>query len=214
MKKTWVFDFDGTLADSREAAFRIFNRLAPEFGASPLKLEAIPSLRHLSVRELLKELGIRRWQLPALIRRGKELLREEIHQLRPCAGVFEQLEALRPEAERFGILTSNSVQNVELFLRNHGKHHYFEFIISCSRLSGKARQLKAIARRFEVRPGNLVYVGDEVRDVRAARKAGVVMVAVGWGFSSRQALRESQPHALVDDPASLGRHWGDADSGD
>ena len=203
VREVVVFDFDGTLADTVEAARRIFNRLAPDFGARPVELEELSALRHLKLRGLLKTLGVKQRHVPILLQRGKTLLREEIPSLRPCPGVIEQLETLRSDSRRFGILTSNSVENVDLFLKRHGVREQFDFISSCRKLQGKAKYLKAIARTHSLDPRDMLYIGDEVRDVKASKKAGVPVVAVSWGFNSVQALRESKPDWIVEDAEAL-----------
>ncbi|MGC6457161.1 MAG: HAD hydrolase-like protein [Akkermansiaceae bacterium] len=205
MREAVIFDFDGTLADTLEAGHRIFNRLAPEFGLRRIETEEIPDLRHLKLREILKTLEIKKRYLPTLLRRGKSLLREELHSLKPCPGVFEQLEKMRSVSKYFGILTSNSVENVEFFLNRHEVRGHFDFIASCRKLQGKAKYLKSIARTYSMKPEAMLYVGDEVRDVKASKKAGVPMIAVTWGFNSEQALREGRPDWMVDDAEALGQ---------
>lgn len=205
MREAVIFDFDGTLADTFEAGHRIFNRLAPEFGLRRIETEEIPDLRHLKLREILKTLEIKKRYLPTLLRRGKSLLREELHSLKPCPGVFEQLEKMRSVSRHLGILTSNSVENVEIFLNRHEVRGHFDFIASCRKLQGKAKYLKSIARTYSMKPEAMLYVGDEVRDVKASKKAGVPMIAVTWGFNSEQALRESRPDWMVDDAEALGQ---------
>jgi HAD superfamily hydrolase (TIGR01549 family) len=200
-----IFDFDGTLADTREAAFRIYNRLAPDYGARAIRLEEIAELRHLGLRDLLKKLEVRQRHVPSLLRKGKAMLREYLPELQPCAGVFEELPAIRARVRHCGILTSNSVENVELFLEKHGAREHFDFVSSCRRLKGKAKYLRAIARTYSLDPAEMLYVGDEVRDVRASRKAGVPVAVVGWGFNSVQALRESGPNWLLQEARELAR---------
>ena len=48
-----------------------------------------------------------------------------------------------------------------------------------------------------------IYVGDETRDVEAARKAGVQIIAVGWGLNSRASLLLQNPDFIVDSPEEL-----------
>lgn len=203
MRKVLVFDFDGTLADTLEAARRIFNHLAPDYGLQAVEADRLPELRHLTLRALLKTLGVRQRSLPSILKRGKAMLRDRLDDLGPCPGVFESLPELAGGVEKCGILTSNSVENVEIFLNKHGVRHHFDFISSCRKLKGKAKYLKAIAKTYSVAPGEMLYVGDEVRDVRACRKAGVPIVAVGWGFNSREALVESGPNEVVDNVSAL-----------
>ena len=53
-----------------------------------------------------------------------------------------------------------------------------------------------------MRPDELLLVSDELRDVDAARAAGVPLIAVGWGYSSPEAL-ERAGATVVRDVAAL-----------
>ncbi|MGL5794649.1 MAG: HAD hydrolase-like protein, partial [Waterburya sp.] len=50
---------------------------------------------------------------------------------------------------------------------------------------------------------DVIYVGDETRDIRSARKSNVGIVAVGWGFNSAEILQEYQPDYLIYQPQEL-----------
>jgi phosphoglycolate phosphatase-like HAD superfamily hydrolase len=119
------------------------------------------------------------------------------------AGMSEVLVEMRRHVQRFGILTSNATPNVDLFLRAHGLRDQFDFISSTSKLTGKAKHLKAIRKTFSLRTGELLYIGDELRDVKASQKAGIPIAAVTWGFNSREALAAQSPDYLFDHPADF-----------
>ena len=198
-----VFDFDGTLADSLEAALEIYNLLAPDYKFPAIEIADLPAYRHLGLRGLMNTLGIKPRHVPKLVSQGRLMLRERMADLRPCPGVIEQLPILRENFSKVGILTSNSVENVEIFLRHHGVRHHFDFISTCSKLKGKAKHLRAIARTYSLAPSEMIYVGDEVRDVKAAHKAGIPMAGVTWGFNSRESLADLNPQWLFSDPGDL-----------
>ena len=63
-----------------------------------------------------------------------------------------------------------------------------------------------LMRRLGARPEDTVFIGDSPIDVRTARHAGVTMVAVTWGFRSREELRAAGAVHLVDTVAGL-RPW-------
>ena len=50
---------------------------------------------------------------------------------------------------------------------------------------------------------DVLYVGDETRDITAAKKAKIKVVAVTWGFSSRKGLEKYKPDFLIDKPEEL-----------
>ena len=201
--QTLVFDFDGTIADTLGETRLIFNRLAPEYGIREVAEHELDHLRHLSLSALLDHLDIPKRRVPTLIARGTGMMRGNITRLKLIDGMKEVLIELRRHVRSFGILTSNSTANVDLFLQSHGLRDQFDFISSTSKLTGKAKHLKAILKTFSLRPGELLYIGDELRDVKAAQKAGIPIAAVTWGFNSRTALAASKSDYLFDRPVDF-----------
>ena len=131
------------------------------------------------------------------------MMRKNIDRLQLITSMKETLTDLRSHTERFGILTSNSTTNVDVFLRNHGIRDLFDFVSSTSKLTGKARYLKAIRKTFSLEHSEMIFIGDELRDVRAAQKAQIPHAAVSWGFNSRESLEKSEPTYLFDKPEEL-----------
>lgn len=201
--KTLVFDFDGTIADTLGETRLIFNRLAPEYGIREVAEHELDHLRHLSLGALLDHLEIPKRRVPTLIARGTGMMRGNITRLKMIDGMSEVLIELRRHVRSFGILTSNATANVDLFLRTHGLRDQFDFISSTSKLTGKSKHLKAILKTFSLRPAELLYIGDELRDVKAAQKAGIPIAAVTWGFNSRESLAASEPDYLFGKPVDF-----------
>ncbi len=198
-----VFDFDGTIADTLGETRKIFNAIAPDYGIRTVDETEVPKLRHLSLKEILKELDIPKRRVIPLISRGTTMMRKNIDRLQIIPGMKEALVELRNHTDNFGILTSNTTSNVELFLQNHGIRELFDFVSSTSKLTGKATHLKAIRKTFSLNHSEMLYVGDELRDVKAAQKANIPHAAVSWGFNSRESLLESEPTYLFDHPDEL-----------
>lgn len=201
--RTLIFDFDGTIADTLGETRRIFNRIAPDYRIRTVGEHELDELRHLSLKQLLHHLDIPKRRVPALLSRGTALLRESITTLQLIDGMGEALTQLRAGVDRFGVLTSNSTENVDLFLRNHGLRGHFDFISSTSRLTGKARHLKSIRRTFSMRSEEMLFIGDELRDLKASRKAGIPVAAVTWGFNSHESLAAQTPDHLFTHPSEL-----------
>ena len=190
---TILFDFDGTLADTGELALRTLNTLAPEFGLTPITREEIPALKMLSAWQLLvRRSGIPLWNLIKiwkLERRAREEFARHAEEIRLFAGIPEMVQALRAVGVEIGIVSSNDREIVVDALNRAGIQ--VDFIHSGSRLFGKARAIKEALREYDVVRSRVVYVGDELRDVEACKKAGIDMIAVGWGFNAPEALRAS-----------------------
>lgn len=201
--RSLIFDFDGTIADTLGETRRIFNRIAPDYRIRTVGEQELNELRHLSLKQLLDHLDIPKRRVPALLARGTAMLRESITTLRLIDGMDEVLTRLRAGVDRFGVLTSNSTENVDLFLRNHGLREHFDFISSTSRLTGKSRHLKSIRRTFSLQSEEMLFIGDELRDLKASRKAGVPVAAVTWGFNSHESLAAQKPDHLFTHPTDL-----------
>jgi phosphoglycolate phosphatase-like HAD superfamily hydrolase len=118
--------------------------------------------------------------------------------------VAEVLEVLRRSGPRMAVLSSNSRENVRACLRASGSEDHFEAVFGYRRLFGKGRAIKWIRMRSRGVAGRkVIYVGDEVRDVTAARQAGVDIAAVTWGYNTRELLAAQGPNFLVDSPDEL-----------
>ena len=200
-----IFDFDGTIADTLAAIADITNRLAPIFGFSPAGPEKIKFFQTLSAQQLLKQSEISVFKLPFLLRRVKSELSREVQRLSLIPGVREALTALSAEGHTLGIVTSNSANNVHLFLKKHDLVSLFSFIHTGATLFGKSKVLKRVLRRNQLKAAQVLYVGDETRDIEAAQKTSIRVVAVSWGFNSRQALISKTPDFLIDHPHELVR---------
>ena len=101
------------------------------------------------------------------------------------------------------MLTSNKEDNVRRCLRANGAEGFFSFVVGYPRLFGKGKALRRIVRAGRLGRPEVLYVGDEVRDVEAARTAGVAAAAVTWGFHSESLLRGSGPDHVLTAPTEL-----------
>jgi phosphoglycolate phosphatase len=200
--KVLLFDFDGTIADTRTVAHSILNDMSTEFGFRHLPEEHLEQARAMGTREFIHYLGISNWRVPVIARRGLQLLRERMNQVNPIEGMPDVLAALHAGGQRIGILTSNSETNVTDFLKRHDLP-YFHFVRTSSKLFGKAREMNRLIRSENVIPSEILYVGDETRDIEAAKESGLRMAAVTWGYNSAVALSALNPEHLLQSPLEL-----------
>jgi phosphoglycolate phosphatase len=202
MTKTIIFDFDGTLADSMQLLVEITNELAEEFGYLPVTPQQITDLQKLSPRQVLKMSGISLWQLPFLLRRFRLAFQQKANEVRLFPEIVQTLQTLRLSGYKLGIVSSNSVENISAVLRKHRVENLFSFIDSSS-VFGKGRAIRSSLRANYIRPEEAMYVGDEIRDIDAARKSKIPSIAVTWGFNHADTLMTHQPDYLVDKPQEI-----------
>jgi phosphoglycolate phosphatase len=199
-----IFDFDGTLANSGDWFLSIVDDLARRFRFRATPKDEVEMLRGLTSREVIRHLGISRWKLPAIARHVHALLAEQIDQIAPFDGIDTLFATLEAAGVRLAIVTSNSEANVRTVLAPEtiARVELFECRAS---LFGKARLFKRVLRRSGLAPHQVIAIGDETRDITAARKAGVSAGAVLWGYANRTALSRLKPDALFETPDDVTR---------
>lgn len=196
-----VFDFDGTLADSVMSAVQIFQEIGPGLGLKPMA--DLNAARYMPTRKVLKAVGATFWKMPKLIRAFQAKAAEHAPHLKLHPGVADALTALHATGTRMGILSSNQEANIRTCLAANGVEHLFGFVVGQPQLFGKARAIRKIRKREKVDRAEFVYVGDESRDLDAAKKAGVSVAAVSWGFHAPELLASMNPTYMLAHPAEL-----------
>jgi phosphoglycolate phosphatase len=197
-----LFDFDGTIADSFTPAMLVLNELSDEFGYKKVPQDQWAALKDCSAMEILKKINISWYKLPLFVYRAKKCIACKMASMLPIGGMKELLLNMKENGFQLGIVTSNSQENVKAFLEQNGID-VFEVIYADSSVFGKDKVLKRFLKNTGLMAHNVVYVGDEVRDIEAAHKVGICMITVTWGFNSRSLLAQYNPEEIIDQPGQL-----------
>jgi phosphoglycolate phosphatase len=198
-----IFDFDGTIADTLGAIVRITNRIAPEYGYSPTTPEKLKYYQSLSTQEMLKQAEIPLFRLPFLLRRVRKEMSTELPNVPIVPDLADALRDLVAANHQLMVMSSNSHRNIEGFLAQHGILDLFASIQGGVGLLSKSRALRRTVQKGGIDFSQIIYVGDETRDVDASNQVGILVAAVSWGFSSREALAAQKPSFLIDHPRQL-----------
>lgn len=202
VKKVIIFDFDGTLADTLPCVLSIINRLSHRFGYKKVGWDNMDILRNKRAEEILKYLGISLTKLYFIVRKVKAELNKEIEFLKPTVPIRKVLLRLKKNGYKLGILTSNSKDNVSKFLKRNSLD-FFDFIYSESSIFGKSKVIAGLLKNQNLKPEQVVYIGDETRDIDAAKRSNINIIAVSWGYNSKQILEEQKPDFLTNKPQEL-----------
>ena len=176
-----IFDFDGPLADSLPWFRSEIPAVVERFDLAPLPADELESLRALSGREILAKLKVPLWKLPAIVddmRRRKLAAAQQI-------SLFDGIPALLAGMHDLGIATavvsSDSEESVRRVL---GPHAIRICRFNCgASIFGKHRKFERVARRLEIKPEDTICIGDEIRDIEAAKQARMHSGAVTWGYT-------------------------------
>ena len=206
-----IFDFDGTLADSAEWFAQTLNAGAERFGYRAVSDDELQTLRGLGNREIIRRLGVPAWRMPAIARHFRSEASRSIHHIRMFPGASEMLARLRSHGVGIAILSSNSQANIRTVLGPEATSWIADFACGSS-LFGKATKLRRLLRANGVPAAEAIAIGDDTRDIEAARNAGVAAAAVTWGYATRAALAARAPDLIFDDFSDLLRVFGSAPS--
>ncbi|MEO0035924.1 MAG: hypothetical protein RLZZ501_1947 [Pseudomonadota bacterium] len=189
-----IFDFDGTLADSFPWFTGVLNQVAARYRFRPVAEDEVEMLRRLDARQILAHLAVPGWKVPLIAAHMRGL--QARAEIRPFAGLPALLGELADNGLRLALVSSNQEANVrrilgpELFGR-------FEQVECGAALFGKAARLRRVVARAGLPKPQIAAIGDEIRDIEAAHAAGLVSVAVGWGYTDAGALAARRPDHLA-----------------
>lgn len=182
-----AFDFDGTLADSFAVFARVFEDVARRFGVRQPGADEVEVLRGLPTREVLRRLEVPTWRLPALLRFARTRMAAHAAEIACVAGMPSLLHRLASRGVIVAVVSSNSESMVRSVLGTSVSAHVHTFRCGVG-LFGKGARLRALMRQYG---GPAAFVGDEERDVAAARAARMLAIAVTWGYAAAPALRDA-----------------------
>jgi len=201
-EKIMIFDFDGTLVDTFEIAFKCMNMLSFKYKFEMITEKELLKLRDKSFKDIIKEdLKLKWYQLPFFIRDVQKIMKEEIKTVNFHPELISVLKKLN-KTHRLFILSSNHQDIIELELQKN-KLDIFEGIYSGSSLFKKDKSILKLLKIFKLNKEDCIYIGDETRDIEACKLAGVKIISVSWGFNSRKILSEYNPDYLIDKPKEL-----------
>jgi phosphoglycolate phosphatase len=203
--KLVMFDFDGTLADSFPWFASVINAVADTYRFNRITAHEVDQLRGYNARQIMRHLGVPMWRLPFIARHMQALTAANIDRVALFDGIDRVLHDLSEEGVTIGVVTSNAEPNVRRVLgpASAARVAYYECGVS---LFGKHSRFRTILKRSGVSAHDALYIGDELRDLEAARRAQIRFGAVAWGFTRIEALLAHQPDEVfrqVDDLRAL-----------
>jgi phosphoglycolate phosphatase len=199
-KKAVILDFDGVIADSKQAMYKAICSVADDRKVSHPSIE---SLQNNPSRFLFSHLEASWYEVPFIVRKLKKRVAENRGLITVIPNIADLLKISRDSFDYVHILSSNSTEFISGFLKENNLQAYFDSIYGDTSFFKKKSKLKTIIKNYDLAPHLSFYIGDETRDVEAANSATLNSLAVTWGMHSRSLLQTSQPHFIIDTPSEF-----------
>ena len=206
MKKTILFDLDGTLTDSGEGiincatlALRHFGLPIPSY--SDMRTFVGPPLRDSFIR-----FGVPADQADEAIQVYRSrYIPTGMFENTPYPGIRELLEALRAEGYTLYVATSKPEEMSVTILEKFDLAKYFHRICGASIDSSRSTKDAVIAYLLESSGAkeDMVMVGDTKYDILGAKAHGIPAIGVGWGYGKVEEMEEAGAVGIADSMEQL-----------
>lgn len=193
--KLLIFDLDGTLVDSRVDITNAINHAVKDYGLGPFSVEKITSMVGRGITKLLEDLLKPYPEIPIndVIERFLEHYEKHIiDNTRPYPGAMDVLEELRDYKK---VVISNKRENLsKKTLEGLGLLGYFEIVLGSDSTPEKKPSpvpVRRVLEELNVSPHEAAIIGDSDLDIKAGKAAGILTIAVSYGYRPRELLLEA-----------------------
>jgi len=202
MTNVILFNFNGTIVDTKAVAIDAYNEIAEKQGYKKIAKQDICSLRSLSIRERCKTLQVPLYKMPLIGIAIKRRYQQYLPSLTPVAEMMECLEDLKQHGYLLGFTTSNNRDMTQSFLLNN-EMDIFDYTDYTTTPFSKSKDIRHFIKVNHLKKEDVLYVGDELRDIKAALKEDVRCIAASWGYDSEELLQSSDALHVISNPSEL-----------
>lgn len=196
--KVLIFDFDGTLADSAPIIRKVYGDIAKKNNLRPMTNKDYAELRKGTLGQARRWSGMRLWQFPLVVRSIKQLMSMEAEKVQLFPGIADMIRELHSDGVTMHILSRNTSETIYKVLQRYDLQDDIKIIAGKRRTFGsKTRAIRLLVRRGQLDKQSVWMIGDEIRDIKAAHRAGVNSIAVTWGLQDKSILKKYNPTEIV-----------------
>ncbi|MGB9842986.1 MAG: HAD family hydrolase [Caldisericia bacterium] len=209
MIKLIIFDFDGTLFDTKEDIARSVNIYLKELGFEELEEEKIYKFigngSDYLLKKSLEEIGKKDFLNYSIVR-FLEIYREEsTKKVKPFDGIKAILDELKDKT--LYIITNKDEESAKMILRKFDMEKYFKKVIGRNTYTLKKPDpslMEIVLKEENVKRDEVLMVGDSEIDYKFAKEAQVKNIIVLWGgIGEVEKLRELKADFIVNYPNEI-----------
>ena len=208
--KLVIFDFDGTLADTKENIILTFQMTMKELGVEIKSRQECAATIGLTLEDAFKVLypGMAAEKYILLRDTYRRIFKENRKILVPglFPEVMETLEELRRRGYLMSIASSRLSPSLHSFLEDMNIAHLFKYAVGGDNVEHPKPAPDAvlqILRHYNLSAEEAFVVGDMPFDINMATNAGVKSCGVTWGNADAAQLKESGANYIIDKMSQL-----------
>jgi len=197
-----IFDIDGTLTRTNELIFATFNHVARKYLHRTFQPPEIVAMFGPPEEGALAPL-FGEESLPQVMDELCEFYRAHHHDLAELhPGIEEVLGFLKSRDIRLAVFTGKGKRTTSITLDAFGIAGYFDLVVSgndVTKHKPDPEGILKVIRTFDLRPEEVLMVGDSLGDIKASHGAGVNMAAVLWDSYDRERVRDAGADYVFDE---------------
>lgn len=200
MAKLLIFDFDGTIADTRAVYYKAIENELKRFGFSQDKVDMAIDLG-MSLKKTLGNLGMNFVSKWLIHRRINKNVKKYASEIKKCRDV-DSIKNINEEK----ILITNSLREFAVPILRHLKiKRYFNEVYGAEDFNDKTEFVSDYLKENKINKKECYYVGDRVADVKLAKKVGCMSVIVSGkcAWNSKKDILKANPDFIIDDLADI-----------
>ena len=200
-----IFDFDGVLADTLNDLIQFGQEVCDELGIKHVvKKDDLSNLEIMSFASFGRACEVPEHLVDEFVQSCLKRFAEKKSPPAIFNGLSNIVRNLAID-HTIAIITTNSSQNVNAFLIEHGLDECIHAVYGVDIPGSKAQKISIARNQFPAgtKRESVFMVGDSLSDISAAKEASVTSIAVTWGHQSLEHLLSGEPDYVVNFPYDL-----------
>lgn len=207
MEKLIIFDVDGTLLNTIETIAYNANKALEDFSYDPVEIgiyrKHLGNGSYMLIKGILQEknINLEQEKINEIVDKYHLYYNYEVAYLtNPYNGVLDLCKKLRQD-NIVGLISNKPDQTLQILLDDLGIKEEFDF--AYGQRSGIEKKpdpqvVFDLMEEFNIEKENTMIIGDSEIDIQTGKNAGILNIAVSWGFRDKEELMKMNPDHIFD----------------
>ncbi len=195
MKKAIIFDWSGVIKDAVEGNLWISNKIFEKFSANKISLNDLRDNYELPYMKFFNK------YVPSLTHKQEQELYKELIHSSECPesvafpGIVNLIKQLKDKGYFLAVVSSDFPETLLKEIEHYGLSNIFDEVITD--VHDKFEGVDKIIKSENLDLNNTFFIGDSNHEIEVAKKTNIKSIAVTWGFTSENKLKDKNPNYLV-----------------